>query len=207
MKSWDELSFFQEGRDYKVFSDLDRKVFYPPFRNWFRALQETPFDQVSVVILGQDPYPTPGVATGLAFSVSENVKKLPPTLRNIFTEYTRDLHHPWPRSGDLTPWTRQGVLLLNTALTVAPYRPGSHKGVWEALTNEILDKTSQSNAVHILWGMDARTMFGSRGGPKITSSHPSPLSAHRGFFGSRPFSTCNGILAKLNREPINWKLP
>lgn len=182
----------------------------PPVKDWYRAFNQTPLESVKAVILGQDPYPTPGVATGLAFSVASDATKLPPSLVNVFTEYVSDLHHPWPASGDLSSWARNGVLLWNTLLSVAPRDPGSHRGLgWESLTAEVLDVlcSRRPSPVFILWGLDARTVFGSRAGEVITSAHPSPLSARKGFFGSRPFSTCNALLRRTDQQPIEWRLP
>lgn len=171
-----------------------------------------PFDEVRVLIVGQDPYPTPGHAIGLSFSVAPEVRPLPRSLANIFTEYTADLGHPAPTSGDLTPWSAQGVMLLNRVLTVRPGTPASHRGKgWEAVTECAIRALVErpTPLVAILWGRDAATlkpMLG-QGCAAIESPHPSPLSASRGFFGSRPFSRANTLLAEMGAEPIDWRLP
>jgi uracil-DNA glycosylase len=172
-----------------------------------------PFDDVRVLIVGQDPYPTPGHAVGLSFSVADDVRPLPRSLANIFAEYTSDLGYPEPASGDLTPWAQRGVLLLNRVLTVRPGTPASHRGKgWEAVTEcaiRALAARSQP-MVAVLWGRDAATLKPMLAGSDcvaIESPHPSPLSASRGFFGSRPFSRANDLLTKLGAEPIDWRLP
>ncbi|CAJ1584070.1 uracil-DNA glycosylase [[Mycobacterium] wendilense] len=171
-----------------------------------------PFDAVRVLIVGQDPYPTPGHAVGLSFSVAPDVRPLPRSLENIFSEYGRDLDLPKPTNGDLTPWSQRGVLLLNRVLTVRPGNPASHRGKgWEAVTEcAIRALVARSTPlVAILWGRDASTlkpMLGEACGV-IESPHPSPLSASRGFFGSRPFSRANELLVKQGAEPIDWRLP
>jgi uracil-DNA glycosylase len=172
-----------------------------------------PFDQVRVLIVGQDPYPTPGHAVGLSFSVAAGVRPLPRSLENIFTEYASDLGYPAPSCGDLTPWAQRGVLLLNRVLTVQPGNPASHRGKgWEAVTEcairALVDR--QQPMVAILWGRDASTLKPMLAGSDcvaIESPHPSPLSASRGFFGSRPFTRANELLEKLGGEPIDWRLP
>jgi uracil-DNA glycosylase len=172
-----------------------------------------PFEQVRVLIVGQDPYPTPGHAVGLSFSVAPEVRPLPRSLSNIFDEYTADLGYPQPSCGDLTPWAQRGVLLLNRVLTVRPSNPASHRGKgWEAVTEcaiHALVERSQP-MVAILWGRDASTLkpkLAAGNCVAIESPHPSPLSASRGFFGSRPFSRANEILAQLGADPIDWRLP
>jgi uracil-DNA glycosylase len=174
-----------------------------------------PFEKVRVLIVGQDPYPTPGHAVGLSFSVAPDVRPLPRSLDNIFTEYCADLGHPAPSNGDLTPWAQRGVLMLNRVLTVQPGCPGSHRGKgWEVVTEcaiRALAARPQS-LVAILWGRDAATLkpMLAEGGARVAtidSVHPSPLSAHRGFFGSRPFSRANALLSDLGAEPVDWQLP
>ena len=172
-----------------------------------------PFDNVRVLIVGQDPYPTPGHAVGLSFSVPPDVRPLPRSLANIFDEYAADLGHPQPSCGDLTPWAQRGVLLLNRVLTVRPSNPASHRGKgWEAVTEcaiRALAARSQP-LVAILWGRDASTLkpiLAEGTCVAIESPHPSPLSASRGFFGSRPFSRANELLAKMGADPIDWRLP
>jgi uracil-DNA glycosylase len=173
-----------------------------------------PFDGVRVLIVGQDPYPTPGHAVGLSFSVAADVRPLPRSLANIFAEYGADLGHPEPADGDLTPWSQRGVMLLNRVLTVAPGTPASHRGKgWEAVT-ECAIRALVARAqpmVAVLWGRDASTLkpmlAGNGSVATIESAHPSPLSASRGFFGSRPFSRANGLLTGMGAEPIDWRLP
>ena len=187
------------------------RTYLPAGTNVLRAFQQ-PFDAVRVLIMGQDPYPTPGHAVGLSFSVAPQVRPLPGSLLNIFREYGQDLGFPPPSSGDLSPWTERGVLLLNRALTTAPGKPGAHRGKgWEAVTAQAISALAQRGAplVAILWGRDAREvkpLLGT-GVPCIESAHPSPMSADRGFFGSRPFSRANELLARQGAEPIDWRLP
>ena len=184
--------------------------FLPAGDRVFAALAG-PLEDVRVVIVGQDPYPTPGHATGLSFSVGADVRPLPPSLANIFTEYATDLGVAAPRSGDLSAWSAQGVLLLNRVLTVQVGRPGSHRGKgWERVTEQVLRALAARSAplVGVLWGADARKAGPLlAGAPTVSSPHPSPLSAHRGFFGSRPFSRVNALLAEQGAEPIDWRLP
>jgi len=185
--------------------------YLPAGQNVLRAFS-FPFDAVRVLIVGQDPYPTPGHAVGLSFSVAPEVRPLPRSRDNIFNEYVSDLGHPRPSNGDLTPWSRRGVMLLNRVLTVRPGAPASHRGKgWEAVTECAIRALAARSTpmVAILWGRDASTlkpMLGSGCGV-IESPHPSPLSASRGFFGSRPFSRANELLAGLGAEPIDWRLP
>ncbi|QMU71983.1 uracil-DNA glycosylase [Streptacidiphilus sp. P02-A3a] len=187
-----------------------RRTYLPAGPNVLRAFQQ-PFDQVRVLIMGQDPYPTPGHAVGLSFSVGPEVRPLPGSLVNVFQEYQRDLELPAPTNGDLTPWTRHGVLLLNRALTTAPRQPAAHRGKgWEAVTEQAIRALVARGTplVAILWGRDARNLrplldpF-----PCVESAHPSPMSADRGFFGSRPFSRANDLLVKQGSQPVDWRLP
>ena len=172
-----------------------------------------PFEAVRVLIVGQDPYPTPGHAVGLSFSVAPDVRPLPRSLANIFNEYRADLGHPQPANGDLTPWAQRGVMLLNRVLTVRPGTPASHRGKgWEAVTECAIRAlvAREQPMVAILWGRDAATLRPMLGGENcvaIESAHPSPLSASRGFFGSRPFSRANELLAGMGAEPVDWRLP
>jgi uracil-DNA glycosylase len=170
-----------------------------------------PLDSVRVLIVGQDPYPSPGHAVGLSFSVASEVRPLPRSLQNIFQEMETDLGAPRPSNGDLSPWADQGVLLLNRVLTVEPGVAGSHRGKgWEAVTAQAISALAQRDQplVAILWGRDAQALEPSLGHvPCLKSAHPSPLSAHRGFFGSRPFSRANDLLAQQGAEPIDWRLP
>lgn len=176
----------------------------------FAALR-MPFDDVRVLVVGQDPYPTPGHAIGLAFAVAPDVQPLPKSLVNIFTELTDDLGVPQPSTGDLTPWVDQGVLLLNRALTVRPHAPASHRDKgWERITEHVVDALVARDRplVAVLWGRQAQSVQPRLAGtPAITSPHPSPLSAHRGFFGSRPFSQVNELLAEQSADPVDWQLP
>lgn len=184
--------------------------YLPAGPNVLRAFQQ-PFEDVRVLVVGQDPYPTPGHPVGLSFSVAEQVRPLPRSLQNIFREYCDDLGAPAPSTGDLTPWTSQGVLLLNRVLTVGPGEAGSHRNKgWEAITDQAIKSLVARGTpfVAILWGRDAQTLRPLLDGtPCISSAHPSPLSASRGFFGSRPFSRTNRMLTHLGAEPINWTLP
>ncbi|GII61583.1 uracil-DNA glycosylase 1 [Sphaerisporangium krabiense] len=186
------------------------RQYLPAGPNVLRAFQQ-PFDQVRVLIVGQDPYPTPGHAIGLSFAVAPDVRPLPGSLVNIFKEYAADLGYPPPSNGDLTPWTDQGVLLLNRALTVAPGKPASHRGKgWEEVTEQAIRALVARGGplVAILWGRDARSLKPLLGAvPAIESAHPSPLSARSGFFGSRPFSRANDLLTKQGAGPVEWKLP
>jgi uracil-DNA glycosylase len=185
--------------------------FQPVAGNIMRAFQ-LPFDSVKVVIVGQDPYPTPGDAVGLSFSVSPERTALPRSLKNIFTELKSDLGCDQPGRGDLSPWVTQGVLLLNRVLSVHAGEAGSHRGIgWETVTQQALtalNARAVKPLVAILWGNDASTAeeFLSNA-VTITSAHPSPLSASRGFFGSKPFTKVNNALIELGQAPINWELP
>src|ERR1700742_1045872 len=188
------------------------RSYLPAGPNVLRAFTQ-PFDDVRVLIVGQDPYPTPGHAVGLSFSVAADVRPLPRSLANIFDEYTADLGHPQPTCGDLTPWAQRGVLLLNRVLTVRPSNPASHRGKgWEAVTEcaiRALAARSQP-LVAILWGRDASTLnpiLAEGNCVAIESPHPSPLSASRGFFGSRPFSRAHELLAGMGADPVDWGAP
>ena len=170
----------------------------------------TPMDEVLALIVGQDPYPTPGHPVGLSFSVSPDTRPVPRSLANIFREYADDLGYPAPSNGDLTAWTQNGVMLLNRVLTVSPGRPASHRGKgWEEVTEQAIGALVARGTpmVAILWGRDAQTLTPLLGQtPTIASAHPSPMSADRGFFGSRPFSRVNALLAKQGSAPIDWRL-
>jgi uracil-DNA glycosylase len=170
-----------------------------------------PFAQVRVLVVGQDPYPTPGHPVGLSFSVSPDTTPLPRSLQNILAEYRADLGLPMPATGDLSPWTQQGVLLLNRVLTVQPGRPASHRGCgWEAVTDQAIRAlvARGSPLVAILWGRDAQALQPLLAHvPVVASAHPSPMSADRGFFGSRPFSRANALLAQQGTAPVDWRLP
>ncbi|MEV0086290.1 uracil-DNA glycosylase [Saccharopolyspora sp. NPDC050642] len=185
------------------------RTYLPAPEHVLRAFQQ-PFHDVRVLIVGQDPYPTPGHAVGLSFSVAPGVAP-PRSLVNIYREYTEDLGHPTPSGGDLTPWTERGVLLLNRSLTVRPRNPGSHRGKgWEEITAQAIRALAarEEPLVAILWGRDARDLRPLMPGVEcVESPHPSPMSADRGFFGSRPFSRVNEILERRGMDPIDWKLP
>ena len=184
--------------------------YLPAGENVLRAFAR-PFDDVRVLVVGQDPYPTPGHAMGLSFSVLPEVRPLPPSLRNIFRELVDDVGVPAPATGDLSPWADRGVLLLNRVLTVGPGKPGSHRGRgWEEVTAAAIAALVARGGplVAILWGRDARSLAPALGSvARIESAHPSPLSARSGFFGSRPFSRANDLLVRQGAEPIDWSLP
>ncbi len=201
---WAELQRF-------VADERSRHTVYPPDAEVFAALHLTPLAEVKVVILGQDPYHGPGQAHGLCFSVRTGVRP-PPSLQNIFTELHADLGIDPPAGGDLTPWARQGVLLLNATLTVRAHEAASHqrKG-WETFTDRVLEAVNDQprTVVFILWGASARrkrALIDTTRHVVIESPHPSPLSAHRGFLGSRPFSRANEALVAAGREPVDWRL-
>ncbi|MGK5630552.1 uracil-DNA glycosylase [Streptomyces sp. URMC 123] len=186
------------------------RTYLPAGAHVLRAFQQ-PFDEVRVLILGQDPYPTPGMAIGHSFAVAPEVRQLPGSLENIFRELNADLGLPRPSNGDLTPWTRQGVLLLNRALTTAPRKPGAHRGKgWEEVTEQAIRALVARGKplVSVLWGRDARNVRPLLGDlPAVESAHPSPMSADRGFFGSRPFSKTNELLVRQGSQPVDWRLP
>ncbi|MFV5583693.1 uracil-DNA glycosylase [Acinetobacter oleivorans] len=199
-------------RDFLFQEKQAQKIIYPPSKQIFSALNTTPLADVKVVILGQDPYHGPNQANGLSFSVQKGIA-LPPSLRNIFHELHTDLGIPAPRHGDLTKWAMQGVLLLNSVLTVEAGQPTSHqKQGWEAFTDEVIDVLNEQreHIVFILWGAYAQ-----RKGQRInrdkhlvlTAAHPSPLAANRGgFFGCKVFSKTNQYLKQHGIEPIDWQL-
>ena len=205
--AWQELSFFSEDWPELVskIEDDSREVL-PPKSLRFAALEHTQPDATRVVILGQDPYPTPGHANGLAFSVAPDVA-LPKSLRNIYRELGDDIGRT-PPNGDLTHWAGQGVLLLNTALSVPAGDAGGHAKLgWHRLTEQVLTRLSDEPRAFVLWGNHARKLRAHVTGDHhlfIESPHPSPLSAHRGFFGSRPFSRVNAWLEERGETPIHW---
>lgn len=176
----------------------------------FRAFSR-PLADVKVLLVGQDPYPTPGHPVGLSFSVAPEVRPLPKSLENIFTELVDDLGCPLPTSGDLTPWFEQGVMLLNRVLTVAPGASASHRGRgWERVTERAITALSDRGGpmAAILWGRDAQSLKPLLGDvPWVESVHPSPLSASRGFFGSRPFSRVDSLLQRQGGVAVDWRLP
>lgn len=170
-----------------------------------------PLPDVRVLVVGQDPYPAPGHPIGLSFAVAPDVRPVPRSLGNIYTELVEDVGVPRPSSGDLTPWTEQGVMLLNRCLTVRPGAPASHRGRgWEQVTDRAIEVLAARGGplVAILWGRDARDLAPALGDvPRVESPHPSPMSARYGFFGSRPFSRTNALLEEQGAEPIDWRLP
>lgn len=204
-----EKPYFKELTEF-VQEEYAKGTVYPRSENIFRAFELTPFDQVKVVILGQDPYHGPKQAIGLSFAVDEGIT-LPPSLRNIYKEIESDLGEKPVASGDLSRWAAQGVLLLNATLTVRARNANSHQGKgWEKLTNAAIKVLSEEreHVVFILWGNYARSKAVLIDRSKhhiIESAHPSPLSAYGGFFGSRPFSKANMYLEKYGQKPIDWR--
>ena len=185
---------------------------FPPSRDLFKAYELCPYHKVKVVILGQDPYHNVGQAQGMSFSVPKGVP-LPPSLQNIFKEIRDDLSILEPDCGDLSYWAKQGVLLLNTVLTVRAHQAFSHRGIgWEEFTDATIRAIEEKEdpVVYILWGTPAqkkRSMIRQKKRLVLTAPHPSPLSAYRGFFGSKPFSKCNAYLRKEGVDEIDWQLP
>ena len=184
--------------------------YLPAGEQVLRAFQR-PLAGVKVLIVGQDPYPTPGHPVGLSFSVAPDVRPLPPSLVNLFKELVDDLGVPAPSSGDLTAWADAGVLLLNRSLTVPPGVSNGHRGKgWEPVTDQAIAALAERGGplAAVLWGRDAQTLKARLGPvPWVESVHPSPLSAHRGFFGSRPFSRVNALLEQQGGTPVDWRLP
>ncbi len=185
------------------------RTYLPAAPRILRAF-ERPFADVRVLIVGQDPYPTPGHPVGLSFAVERSVRPLPRSLINIYTELNSDLGVPPADHGDLSAWSEQGVLLLNRVLTVRPGEPASHRGKgWEAFTEAAIDALVARGGplVAILWGRDAQSLIPRLGTvPHLASAHPSPLSASRGFFGSKPFSAANAVLTRLGGAPVDWRV-
>ena len=216
MTTWNEILAEEMQKDY--YQELQAFVqkrraevsVFPEEKNVFRALELTPFESVKVVILGQDPYHGFGQAHGLSFSVQKGIP-LPPSLRNIYKELQEDLGGELPTEGDLSHWAKQGVLLLNTVLTVEEGNANSHKGMgWERLTNRLIESLNELNhpVIFILWGKPAQDKEKLITNPNhviLKAPHPSPLSAYRGFFGSKPFSKVNEILIQQGQTPIRWK--
>jgi len=205
-----ELNTLLELNEFLESETAAGRLWNPKSTQVLRAFEQ-PLPEIKVLILGQDPYPTPGHAVGLSFSVSPEVSPLPRSLANIYQELTADLGCATPSNGDLTPWTNQGVLLLNRVLTVGNAMPGSHRARgWERITAAAIRALVNRDQplVAILWGKDAQSVRPLLTGvPTIESAHPSPMSAHRGFFGSRPFSRTNSLLSELGVKPIDWVLP
>ena len=209
----DELKkpYFEELKEFVDEERKHHKVF-PPENEVFSALELTPYDNVNVLLLGQDPYHDDGQAHGLAFSVQPGVRP-PPSLVNIFKELRDDLGCRVPNNGCLVPWARQGVLLLNTVLTVRAHSPASHKGKgWEKFTDAVISRVAEKSdrVVFVLWGAHAqkkRALIHGGDDVLVESAHPSPLSAKNGFFGSRPFSKVNAALRQAGKPEIDWQLP
>ena len=214
---WDNLLKDEYNKDYFkelnkfVIDEYKKKTCYPKMSEIFNAFINTSYEDVKVVILGQDPYHGEGEAEGLSFSVKEGIP-FPPSLVNILTELKNDLGYDLPKSGSLVPWAKQGVLLLNASLTVVKDTPKSHSGKgWEIFTDEVIKliNKKETPVVFILWGSDARNkknLITNKIHYIIESPHPSPLSAYRGFFGSKPFSKTNEFLKKNGIKEINWQL-
>lgn len=214
-ESWKKVLMPEFSKDYFIkLTDFVRKEYhettvYPPGKLIFNAFNLCPFDNVKVVIIGQDPYHGPGQAHGLCFSVNDGVQP-PPSLVNIFKEINNDLGKPIPQSGNLTRWAEQGVLLLNATLTVRAHQAGSHQGRgWEEFTDAVIRKLAEekSNLVFILWGSYAQKKGAFIDRKKhlvLTSVHPSPLSAYNGFFGNHHFSLANDYLVKNGKTAIDW---
>ena len=215
MTTWNEILAEEMQKDY--FQELQAFVqkrreevrVFPEEKNVFRALELTPFESVKVVILGQDPYHGFGQAHGLSFSVQKGIS-LPPSLKNIYKELQEDIGGGLPTEGDLSHWAKQGVLLLNTVLTVEEGNANSHKGMgWERLTNRLIESLNELNhpVIFILWGKPAQDKEKLITNPShviLKAPHPSPLSAYRGFFGSKPFSKVNEMLIQHEQTPIRW---
>ncbi|MET0427349.1 MAG: uracil-DNA glycosylase [Microvirga sp.] len=214
---WRDLPFFREGGAAAVAAAIDERIaagaqVLPPPQDMFNAFRLTPLDRVKVVILGQDPYPTPGDAHGLAFSY-RGTRRLPASLRVILSEMAAETGAPMPGTGDLTPWARQGVLLLNTALTVEAGRAGAHlKAGWSDLADQAIQAVSARRpaVVFLLWGAPARRRAGLVDRSKhlvLEAGHPSPLNRLNDFRGTRPFSRTNAWLAERGIAPVDWSLP
>lgn len=214
---WDEIlngefdkPYYQQLRQFLI-NEYRTHTIYPDMYDIFNALKYTPYSQVKAVILGQDPYHEPGQAHGLSFSVREGIEP-PPSLKNIYKELYSDLGITPPKSGDLTKWAKQGVMLLNASLTVRRGQADSHKGKgWEIFTDRVISLLNERKEpiVFILWGSKAKAktaLITNKEHYIIASAHPSPLSASNGFFGSKPFSKCNAFLRSKGIEPIDWSL-
>ena len=200
--------YMKEIKTFLIDCSKNNEVIYPHPKDIFKSLELTSFDNVKVVILGQDPYHGPNQAHGLAFSVQEDVAN-PPSLKNIFKEISEDLKTEKRSSGNLTNWANQGVLLLNTCLTVSPGRPGSHSHLgWQEFTDSVIRAVNtKDNIVFILWGSYAqkkKELLSNSKNLILEAPHPSPLSAHRGFFGCKHFSKTNQFLHKYKIEGIDW---
>ncbi|NBV66430.1 MAG: uracil-DNA glycosylase [Actinobacteria bacterium] len=207
-KSWQPLFAGYDLELAKIKAVISAQRITPDYQNILRVFT-FPINHYRAVIVGQDPYPTPGYANGLAFSVSPEITKLPASLKNIFTEYVSDTGFNSPTSGDLSSWANNGVALLNTSLTLNLDNKTEHLNIgWQRITAAALAVLAHNGSVAILWGSHAQKM-GSEfpTSHKIESAHPSPLSAYRGFFGSKPFTNCNQMLISSGQVPIDWRLP
>lgn len=214
---WDNLLKDEYNKEYfknlmkYIKKEYEEKIIYPKQNEVFNVFRYTNFNDVKVVIIGQDPYHGPKQAEGLSFSVSNEVLK-PPSLKNIFKELESDLDIPFPKNNSLKPWANEGVLLLNAVLTVEEHNPTSHKDKgWEIFTDEVIRIINKkyTPVVFILWGSYAKNKKKLITNPKhyiIESAHPSPFSAYNGFFGSKPFSKTNEFLKRNNLKEVNWKI-
>lgn len=211
LKEETEKTYYRKLQEYLV-EERDKHTVFPPEEEVFSALQLTPYDQVNAMLLGQDPYHDHNQAHGLCFSVRPGIKP-PPSLENIFKELKDDLGCRMPNNGYLVPWAKQGVLLLNAVLTVRAHQPNSHKNKgWERFTDTIIESVNakQDPVVFVLWGGYARKktkLIDSDRHVIVESAHPSPLSAKRGFFGSKPFSKINNELRESGKPEIDWQIP
>ncbi|UYQ94301.1 uracil-DNA glycosylase [Chitinophaga horti] len=216
--SWKEIlkdefhkAYFEQIAMHLKLEKASGKTIYPPGGLIFNAFDQTPFDKLKVVLLGQDPYHNPGQAHGLCFSVQKGVKP-PPSLVNIYKEINKDLGLPIPETGDLTPWAQNGVLMLNAMLTVRANEPASHSKIgWENFTDAVIQKISdkKQGVVFILWGrfaQEKQILIDATKHHILKAAHPSPFSADKGFFGCRHFSKTNELLVKEGLEPIDWRL-
>jgi uracil-DNA glycosylase len=207
-----EKPYMKRLKDFLHQEISEGKQILPPSNVWFNALNSTPLEEVKVVILGQDPYPTVGDAHGLCFSVQPEVKPLPKSLKNIYKELKDDIGVDNTHTGYLQPWTKQGVLLLNAVLTVEAGKTNAHQGKgWEQFTDKVIEIVNEkcTNVVFVLWGSYAQKKASMIDNSKhliLKSPHPSPLSAYRGFWGSKPFSKINTYLAKHHKTTIDWQL-
>ena len=206
-KSWQPLLAEYKAELTEILEIISKQRIAPEIDNVLRFFKY-PVDQYRAVIVGQDPYPTPGYATGLAFSVSPGITKLPASLKNIFTEYVADTGFSYPKNGDLSGWATNGVALLNSSLTLNLDDKTEHLSIgWQRITSAALNLLAERSCVAVLWGSQAQkigSIFPQS--HKVESVHPSPLSAYRGFFGSKPFTKCNQLLANSDKMPINWCL-
>lgn len=217
MNNWKEFFAIEEQKDYYinlmklVDKEYEENVVFPAKENIFKAFEYTPLSNVKVVILGQDPYHNKGQSHGLCFSVGHDVK-IPPSLRNIFKELNEDIGCYIPNNGYLEKWAKEGILLLNTILTVREKEPGSHKKMgWENFTNNVIKVLNMQNQpiVFILWGNPAREkkkLLNNKNHLILESTHPSPLAAYQGFFGTKPFSKTNEFLQKHKQKIIDWQI-